>query len=353
VAAPPTSAKPNLAAARVRATQVGSLSEPLAMAWRAGDSTAYVAERGGRVRTLSGQTVLDLTSAVTTAGSEQGLLGLAFAPDGGHVYVDYTDTNGDTRVVEYAFKSGRADMTTRRQLLFVDQPFANHNGGQLVFTGDGLLWIGLGDGGSGGDPANNAQNLGTLLGKVLRIDPRPSGGQPYGIPRDNPFVGRAGARPEIWAYGLRNPWRFTFDRTTGDLWIGDVGQNAWEEVDFRSASSHGGENYGWSQVEGTHFFKGPAPAGSVPPVYEYPTQSGCAVTGGYVYRGANRGALNGIYVFADYCNGEVLGLLRNGKGASVRALGAKVSNLSSFGQGPAGELYALSLSGGVFRLDPA
>ena len=187
----------------------------------------------------------------------------------------------------------------------------------------------------------------------MRIDPHPSGGQPYGIPRDNPFVGRAGARPEIWAYGLRNPWRFTFDHSSGDLWIGDVGQNAWEEVDFRSASSRGGENYGWSQVEGTHFFKGPAPAGSVPPVYEYPTPSGCAVTGGYVYRGSHSGTLNGIYLFADYCNGDVLGLVRNGNSGSVRSLGAKVPSLSSFGQGPAGELYALSLSGGVFRLDPA
>ena len=344
---------PNLASARLRVTKVGSLSEPVSMAWRAGDSTGYVAERGGRVRTLGGKVVLDLSSAVTTQGQEQGLLGLVFSPDGSHIYVDYTDTNGDTRVAEYAFSSGRADPATRRQLLFVKQPFANHNGGQLQIASDGMLWISLGDGGSAGDPYNNAQNLGTLLGKLLRIDPHPSGGQPYGIPPNNPFVGRAGARGEIWAYGLRNPWRFTFDRTTHDLWIGDVGQSAWEEVDFRSSDSRGGENYGWSRMEGNHMFKGTPPPDYVPPVYEYPTQSGCAITGGYLYRGSKNTSLRGIYVFGDFCNGKITGLLRSGTGASVRDLGATVPNLSSFAEDPAGELYALSLSGGVFRLDPA
>ena len=343
---------PNLAAARVRATRVASLSQPLAMAWRTGDSNLYLAEKGGRIKTLGGQTVLDISGDVST-GSEQGLLGLAFSTDGSKLYVDYTDTAGDTRIVEYGFSGGRANTASRRQLLFVDQPFANHNGGQLVVTKDGRLWIGLGDGGSAGDPSDNAQNMNSLLGKVLRIDPRPSGGQPYTVPSNNPFVGRAGARPEIWALGLRNPWRFSFDRTSGDLWIGDVGQSNWEEVDFRAAGSRGGENYGWSRVEGNHSFKGVAPAGAVGPIYEYPTRNGCAVTGGYVYRGTKQAALHGLYVFGDFCNGDVMALQRNGSSASVRAIGAKVENLSSFGEDQAGELYALSLSGGVFRLDPA
>jgi glucose/arabinose dehydrogenase len=343
---------PNLAAARVKATRVASMSEPVAMAWRTGDANAYVAEKGGRVRSLSGQLALDISGDVST-GAEQGLLGLAFSPDGTKLYIDYTDTAGDTRVVEYGFSAGRAATASRRQLLFVDQPFANHNGGQVVVTKDGRLWIGLGDGGSAGDPADNAQNMNSLLGKLLRIDPRPSGGQPYTVPSDNPFVGRPGARAEIWALGLRNPWRFTFDRATGDLWIGDVGQSNWEEVDFRGVASRGGENYGWSRVEGKHPFKGVAPPSAVGPVYEYATRTGCAVTGGYVYRGSKNAALHGLYVFADYCNGDVIALQRNGTGASVRTLGAKVENLTSFGQDPSGELYALSLNGGVFRLDTA
>ena len=217
--------------------------------------------------------MLDLTGSVSTGG-EQGLLGLAFSPDGGRLYVNYTDPAGDTRIVEYAFADGRADPGSARELLIVDQPFANHNGGNLVFGPDGMLWIGLGDGGGGNDPQGNAQSLGTLLGKMLRIDPRPSGGRPYTVPPDNPFVGTDGARGEIWAFGLRNPWRYSFDKATGDLWIGDVGQNAREEVDFTPAGSPGGLNYGWPGLEGNRSNSGSAPSGAVAPDPRLPARRG-------------------------------------------------------------------------------
>jgi len=361
-AAPPAPAAPtappppagDLAAARVKLTQVGTLSQPLAMAVRSGDPDLYVAQKGGEVRTLGGTTVLDLGDRVAT-GYEQGLLGLVFSPDGGQLYVNYTDRSGDTHVVEYAFTGGRADPATARELLFVDQPFPNHNGGNLVFGPDGRLWIGLGDGGSANDPRDNAQTLGTLLGKMLRIDPRPSGDRPYTVPPDNPFVGRAGARGEIWSLGLRNPWRYSFDRATGDLWIGDVGQNAREEVDFTPGSSKGRENYGWARLEGTRPVSGSPPAGAIGPILEYDASGGnCAVTGGYVYRGARIPNLEGAYLYADFCLGEILALRQSGgRAAGRRSLGVTVPDLSSFGEDAAGELYALSLSGGVFRIDPA
>ena len=344
----------DLAAARVKATRVASLSQPLAMAVRPGDPELYVAQKSGQVRTWGGATVLDLGGQVST-GAEQGLLGLVFSPDGGRMYVNYTDRAGDTHVVEYAFAGGRIDPATARELLFVDQPFANHNGGHLVFGPDGKLWIGLGDGGSRNDPRDNAQSLGTILGKMLRIDPRPSGDGPYTVPTDNPFVGRAGARGEIWALGLRNPWRYSFDRATGDLWIGDVGQNATEEVDFTPGSSKGGQNYGWARLEGTRPVSGSPPAGAVGPIVEYDLSGGnCAVTGGYVYRGTKIPDLVGAYLYADFCQGEIQALRQvGGRAQGERSLDVTVPNLSSFAEDAAGELYALSLSGGVFRLDPA
>ena len=242
---------------------VVELEQPIAMAVRSGDRALYVAEKTGLVVALTPgsdpRVVLDLTDRVSL-GSEQGLLGLAFSPDGRFLYVDFTDVNGDTNVTEFAFGDDGADPASERRVLFVDQPFSNHNGGELVFGPDGYLYVGLGDGGSAGDPMGNAQSLSTLLGKLLRISPRPSKGEPYAIPPDNPFVGRDGARPEIWAFGLRNPWRFSFDAATGDLWIGDVGQNAWEEIDVEPAGSDGGSNFGWDRLEGTHPFEGsPAP----------------------------------------------------------------------------------------------
>jgi glucose/arabinose dehydrogenase len=297
---------------------------------------------------------LDLTSQVSLGG-EQGLLGVAFSPDGGDVYVNYTDTNGDTHVTGNAMGDRQADTTTRRDVLFVEQPYANHNGGNLAFGPDGYLYIGLGDGGSGGDPQGNGQSLSTLLGKMLRIDPTPFGDRPYRIPADNPFVDRAGARPEIWAYGLRNPWRYSFDRRSGDLWIGDVGQSAWEEVDLQPSASAGGENYGWNLMEGDHLYGGGAPpAQAVPPVYEYSHDGGgCVVTGGYVYRGESLPDLYGAYVFADYCAGGLEALrLKDGRVVDQRALGPVVSSISSFGEDAQGELYAMSLDGGLYRLAP-
>ncbi len=303
---------------------------------------------------LSPAPVLDLSGEVSQ-GSEQGLLGLAFSPDGKFLYVNYTDLAGDTNVVAYRMVGGRADPGSARRVLLVHQPFANHNGGNLVFGPDGYLYIGLGDGGSEGDPLGNGQNLDTLLGKMLRIDPRSNGSRPYRVPPDNPFVGRKGVRPEIWAYGLRNPWRYSFDPATQDLWIGDVGQDRREEIDFQPARSQGGQNYGWNRLEGTLPFSGTAPPGAIPPIFEYAThQSGtCAVTGGYVYRGGDVPNLAGAYVFGDFCSGQIMALVqRQGKIVEQRSLGVSVPELASFGQDGSGELYALSLSGGVFRLAP-
>ena len=325
----------NLAAVHVRLTPVASLNQPVALAVRVNDSALYVAGKSGRVTAVRGGqvdpvAVLDLGGQVST-GSEQGLLGLAFSPDGGHLYVNYTDTAGDTRVAEYAMNGGVANAGTRRELLFVHQPYANHNGGDLVFGPDGLLWIGLGDGGSEGDPNNTSQNPGTPLGKMLRMD-----------------VGTG--QYSMWAVGLRNPWRYSFDRATGSLWIGDVGQDMWEEVDF-AAVQPGGLNFGWSRFEGNHLYNASRSApGAVPPVYEYSHPGGnCAVTGGYVYRGTRIADMNGVYLFADFCRGHVMGL-SNGQ---VRDLGMVAANLASFGEDGSGELYVLSLSGGVSRIDAA
>jgi glucose/arabinose dehydrogenase len=257
-------------------------------------------------------------------------------------------------VTEFRFGDEGADLESRRNVLFVQQPFSNHNGGNLAFGPDGHLYIGLGDGGSAGDPFGNGQSISTPLGKMLRISPRPSGGEPYGIPRDNPFAGREGARPEIWAYGLRNPWRFSFDRETGDLWIGDVGQNAWEEIDVAPAGSPGGLNFGWDLFEGSHPFEGGDAGDALGPVHEYPIGLGCAVTGGYVYRGEDIPELVGAYVFADFCRGALEAfVLRDGRATQHRELGPVVQSVASFGEDAAGELYALSLSGPVYRIVPA
>jgi glucose/arabinose dehydrogenase len=357
ISPPPAPSPSGLPFVRVRLRMVATLEQPVAMATRGGGSSLFFAEKTGRVVAVrdgrvSG-TVLDLSGDVSNGG-EQGLLGLAFSPDGRYLYVDYTDRDGDTHVTEFAFDGGVASLGSRRDVLFVPQPYSNHNGGQIAFGPDGDLYIGLGDGGSEGDPQNRGQSLRTPLGKILRIEPRPQGSRPYGIPNDNPFVGRAGARPEIWAYGLRNPWRFSFDRETGDLWIGDVGQNEWEEVDFQPGGSPGGQNYGWRLREGTHEFKGPPPPSSVDPIYEYSHDGGgCVVTGGYVYRGRAIPALVGAYVFADFCIGRITALVeRGGRVASSRALPARVSSLDSFGHDNGGELYALSLDGPVYRLAP-
>lgn len=335
------------------------LEQPVAMAVRRGDENLYVAEKVGRVVALQGgggtEVVLDLTADVSL-GSEQGLLGLAFSPNGRFLYVNFTDPRGDTHVTEFRFDDGGVVEGSRRDVLMVVQPFSNHNGGNLAFGPDGYLYIGLGDGGSAGDPAGNAQSLSTLLGKMLRISPRPSGRRPYAIPADNLFVGREGARSEIWATGLRNPWRYSFDPATGDLWIGDVGQNAWEEIDVVPAGSPRGLNFGWDRFEGSHPFEGGSRGGSmVPPVHEYPHSGAvCSVTGGYVYRGEAIPDLVGAYVFGDFCRGRLEAfVLEEGRASRHRELGPTVRNLASFGEDAAGELYVLSLSGPVYRLDPA
>ena len=264
-----------------------------------------------------------------SSGAEQGLLGLVFSPDGSHLYVNYTDTAGDTHIVEYAMSGAVANTGTRRELLFVDQPFANHNGGNLLFGPDGLLWIGLGDGGSGGDPSNNAQNPGTPLGKILRMD-------------------AATGQYSMWALGLRNPWRFSFDSANGDLYIGDVGQSAWEEIDRQPADSRGGENFGWNQMEGDHCYRpGCNPSLYVKPIAEYGHDQGCAVIGGYVYRGSRQPSLRGVYVFSDNCSGILWTLQVDAGRLAPKVVLDSGSSISSFGVGDDGEIYAADLRGNI------
>jgi glucose/arabinose dehydrogenase len=353
-----TASSAQFRAARVRLVRVAGLEQPVAMAVRPGERTLYLVEQIGRVRAVRGgrldpTPVVDI-SAQVTAGGEQGLLGLAFSPDGRHLYLHYTDRAGDHQISELTMRGRRADPGSQRSVLRIDDPFGNHNGGQLAFGPDRRLYIGFGDGGGGGDPQGNGQSLGSLLGKILRIEPRPAGGRPYRVPADNPFVDRDGARPEIWAYGLRNPWRFSFDPATGDLWIGDVGQNAWEEVNREPAGS-GGRNYGWNRREGRHAYAGgERPAGAVDPVIEYGRAGGgCTVIGGFVYRGQRIRGLRGAYLYGDYCAGWVKAArVRAGKVAEERDLGLEVPSLSSFGVDADGELYALSLGGAVYRIAP-
>ncbi len=350
----------DFAKAKIKLTLVtAGLSRPVAIVGRHGTTTLYVANQVGDIRAIAGghllpTRVLDLRGAVST-GNEQGLLGITFSLESTHLYVSFTDPNGNSVIQEYAMNGNVANLATRRRVLFVNQPFANHNGGEVLTGPDGMLYIGLGDGGSEGDPQNNGQNKATLLSKILRINPKATATGPYSVPSDNPFVSTPGARPETWNWGFRNPWRFSFDRATGDLWVGDVGQNAWEEIDFAKAGV-GGLNFGWSVREGTHRYKGAKPAGEVDPVYEYShAAGGVAVTGGYVYRGTRIPNLVGSYVFSDYAEGNITALQqRNGHVLAHRVLNdAITTGISSFGQDNAGELYVCDLSGKVWRIDPA
>jgi glucose/arabinose dehydrogenase len=323
-----------------------------------GSDRLFVVEQVGRIRVIrdgrpTPEPFLDISSLVT-AGGEQGLLGLAFHPafeSNGRFFVNYTDTNGDTVVAEYRAPRGsdRADPGSARVLLRIDQPYSNHNGGDVVFGPDGYLYIGMGDGGSGGDPHGNGQRLNTLLGKLLRIDVDRR--RPYGIPEDNPFVDRSGARPEIWAYGLRNPWRFSFDRETDDLWIGDVGQGEQEEIDVARAGRRGGLNYGWNVMEGTQCFASLEDCdseGLVEPVAVYPTGLGCAVVGGHVYRGARFPALQGGYFFADFCAGVIFALDASRPSRREPTVLLETDHaISSFGEDEQGELYITDLRGGL------
>ncbi|MBI2704016.1 MAG: PQQ-dependent sugar dehydrogenase [Actinobacteria bacterium] len=331
------------------------LTSPVALARRPGDPRLYVAQQTGAIRlietaigTVAPTPVLSLT--VGCCG-ERGLLGLAFTADGSKLYVDYTDSSGTIHIVEYAMAADTAITATARELLAIPHPLGNHNGGQLAMGPDNDLYIGVGDGGGSGDPNNNGQNLNTLLGKILRIDPAPSGGLEYTIPPDNPFVGQPNTRAEIWMYGLRNPWKFTFDRDTGDLWIGDVGQNLYEEVDYAPAGQQG-TNWGWSLREGFSAFKGAQPPdGKDPLVAPSHAEGYCALIGGYVYRGQEIPGLNGAYLFGDLCRTRLIGLAQDGGAVTdQRDLGIDLSQLSTFGEGNDGELYVATLSGTVAKL---
>ncbi|MDQ3138720.1 MAG: PQQ-dependent sugar dehydrogenase, partial [Gemmatimonadota bacterium] len=347
---------------------VSGLSFPLYLTAPVGDAARlFIVEKGGAIRIVKDGALLptaflDLAGRVSTGG-EQGLLGLAFDPgyaDNGRFAVHYTDVNGNTVVSLFRVADGNpdlADPASEAVVLTESQPFANHNGGQILFGPDGMLYVGLGDGGSSGDPGGRGQSLTELLGSILRVDV--SSGSGYAVPPDNPFVGRTDARPEVWSYGLRNPWRFTFDPATGDFYIADVGQQAFEEVDVVTAADGAGRgaNFGWNPTEGRHCF---ATSGCdinlyTLPVLEYSHDEGCSITGGFVYRGAAIPALQGHYFYADYCQGWVRSFrLEGGQAVELQQWPtlAPGGAVPSFGQDAAGEPYVLSAEGRVFRIVP-
>ena len=330
-----------------------------------GRDMLFVTEQGGQIRSFPvrqevTETVvfLDITDRVNEGGNEEGLLGLAFAPDyreSGYFYVYYSASDPRRSVLSRFMASrsepNRADRASELIIMEVPQPASNHNGGQLVFGPDGYLYIGLGDGGRGGDPFGNGQNMATLLGSILRIDVSgASEEERYRVPPDNPFVGVAGAGEEVWAYGLRNPWRFSFNSETGRLWVGDVGQNDWEEVDLVEK----GLNYGWNIMEGAHCFRprtGCDTTGLQMPVAEYSSAEGCSIIGGYVYRSGVHPSLTGAYVYGDFCSGKIWGLRHDGKSLAENVLLVDSDlNITSFGLDLAGELYVLSRDSGIYRM---
>ncbi len=326
----------------------------------AGSGVLYVIEQPGRIRLIENNRLLkavflDIEDRVGSSGNEQGLLGMAFAPDFRQlprVFVNYTDKSGNTIVSSFAVTAdGRsADVKSEQIVIEIKQPYANHNGGQIKFGPDNMLYIGTGDGGSAGDPQEHGQNVESLLGKMLRIDVRASDAStPYLIPDDNPVFGD-GSRREIWSVGLRNPWRFSFDRATGDLYIADVGQNAIEEVNFQPAGRKG-DNYGWKLREGTRRYSGERQTSFIEPVAEYEHgPDGCSITGGYVYRGAAVPALAGAYVYGDFCSGKIWALTREGGRWRNRELMDTGYSITSFGEDAAGELYLLDRGdGAVYR----
>ena len=335
-------------------TVVAGLERPVDLQEpRDGSGLLFLLEKAGRIRILqSGQllntTYLDISDRVGSLSNEQGLLGLAFHPEytvNGRFFVNYTDRNGNTVIARYHVTENPfvADPGSEVVLLRINQPFPNHNGGVLTFGPDGYLYAGLGDGGAAGDPFGNAQKLDTLLGKILRLNV--DSADPYAIPSDNPYGN------EIWAYGLRNPWRISFDNQTGDLFIGDVGQNQWEEIDFIPAGTSGGQNFGWDFFEGLHAYEGTPPQGVnfQSPIAEYDHSSGCSVTGGYVYRGTMP-EWQGIYLYADYCQGTIWGLIRTNTGWQSAVLFEPGLTVTSFGQDRNGEIYLVSDSGQVLKL---
>lgn len=364
-----TPAQGRAAAGRgVRLVKVGEFEAPVYLTAPPGDKRRlFIVEQAGEIVVVRGgkpqaQPFLDIRSKVT-AGGEQGLLSMAFAPDyaqSGLFYVYYTEKSGTESIWEYHRASeDRADPNSARLVLRMDDPEPNHNGGLMIFGPDKLMYVGTGDGGGGNDQhgtRGNAQALSSLLGKILRIDPRPQGGKPYSIPASNPFTDQAGARPEIYSYGLRNPWRFSFDRLTGDLAIGDVGQSRFEEVDLVGRGQGSGANFGWSAFEGfARFNKDQSAPNAVPPVLAYNHDQGCSVTGGYVVRDPSLESLYGRYLYGDYCSGQLRSFpaVPGKRATDDRPLGLEIPSLTSFGEDDAGRIYATSQNGPVYRLDPA
>ena len=367
-------ALPELDGLRLKlATIADEVDRPVDLAFVPGSEDLWVASKGGEITKilarenrsgigyeLDWRPTLDLSDVVNDDGSEQGLLGIAIPRDGRYVYTAYTDDSGAVIVDRYTISSTRStiDDDTRKEILRVPQPAANHHGGSIRFGPDGFLYVGLGDGGGAGEPDGNGQNTSTLLGSILRIEV--DSDEPYEIPPGNPFADGEGA-PEIHLYGVRNPWRFSFDRETDDLWIGDVGQNTWEEIDLLPAASGMGRgaNLGWNEMEGAEPFEGgTSPPGAVEPLLTYGHDGGaCSVTGGHVYRGSRIPELVGTYVYGDYCQGAIRGLVASG-GEVIDDRGLDIgiveNSLGSFGEGPDGELYVLSLlEGRVLRIEPA
>ena len=321
-----------------------------------GSGRMFIIEQEGRIRIIeNGQMLdppfLDIISKVNSQGNEQGLLGLAFHPDfkqNPYFYINYTDVNGNTVISRYSVNGDIADPASEKVLLHVQQPFANHNGGEMVFGPDGYLYIGLGDGGSQGDPNGNGQNTNVLLGKILRIDV--DHGDPYAIPANNPFVS-GGGKPEIWEYGLRNPWRFSFDKPSSDLYIADVGQDLWEEVDV-VPSNAGGLNFGWNYYEGMHPYSSQPPVGVnfIFPVTEYShAEGGCAIIGGYVYRGVMK-EWQSIYFYGDDCSGKIWGLIRSNGSWQSQLLYETGTSITTFGQDSSGEIFFADRRGTIYRL---
>jgi glucose/arabinose dehydrogenase len=360
----PVSGTPALAAVRF----ASGFSSPLDLKAPPGDrARVFVVEQGGRIRVVRDGAVvatpfLDIASRISSGG-ERGLLGLAFHPrysENGRFFVNYTDQSGDTHIAEFRAPAGSdvADAASERPLLLVAQPFANHNGGGLAFGPDGKLYIGLGDGGSAGDPFGNGQNLATPLGKMLRVDV--DAGAPFGVPADNPFLGTPGAFPAIWAYGLRNPWRFAFDSSTGALFIADVGQSQVEEVDVSPGGGRGGQNYGWNVWEGSRCYStstGCPREGFTFPVLEYGHDEGCSITGGVVYRGCRMPGYAGTYFYGDYCSAFVRSFrFENGAVVDPRdwtsALGAGLDSITSFGVDGDGEVYIVDQDGEIYKVVP-
>jgi len=330
-----------------------------------GSGRLFVIEKPGRIRILIGNQLqpgafLDITDRVGSNSSEQGLLGLAFHPNfaqNGYFFVNYTDRGGNTQIARFTANADLADPRSEKRLLAIPQPFANHNGGAVKFGPDGYLYLGLGDGGSQGDPYDNAQSGNSLLGKILRLDVNQ--GDPYAIPPDNPYAGSGEVYQEIWASGLRNPWRISFDPLTGDLWIGDVGQGNWEEINRVPGGAPGGYNFGWNEMEGTHPFEGSQQPFFTAPVAEYSHGEGCSVTGGFVYRGAALPEWQGIYFYGDYCSGVVWGLPADGEAVQVAGNASAAVPLfqtgfriTTFGVDDFGELYLSDYTtGAVYRLE--